>query len=172
MFLDQGSNLFPCIDRQILYHWATTETLIKRMNVTFQLPSSLHVPTHPHLPLNTYKGQNEGEINTSPGWEMKVKGNWQSHISQTLNWGTIKRIWTISQKWAITRTDETDESSQSATSANRRPGSVTEYIPTTEKAGREPSEPLMGHQSSRMNSDNTDSVQKERTGLKRKSVSK
>lgn len=70
------------------------------------------------------------------------------------------------------QTDETDESTQSATSVNRRPGSVAEDIPTTEKAGRDPSEPLMGHRCAWMNSDNTDSVQKERTGSKLKSVSK
>lgn len=42
--------------------------------------------------------------------------------------------------------------------------------PTTEKAGNEPSEPLMGHPSSSVNSDNTGSVQKERTGSKLKTV--
>lgn len=43
-------------------------------------------------------------------------------------------------------------------------------IPTTQKAGTEPSEPLMDHPSSSVNSDNAGSVQKEEMGPKLKSV--
>ena len=34
IFLDQGSNPCPCIDRQILYHWALREVLYLLFNST------------------------------------------------------------------------------------------------------------------------------------------
>lgn len=57
----------------------------------------------------------------------------------------------------------------SPTFASKRPGTVVD-IPTTQKAGTEPSEALMGHPSSSMNSDNAGSVQKKEMGPKLKSV--
>lgn len=53
----------------------------------------------------------------------------------------------------------------SPTFASKRPGAVVD-IPTTQKAGTEPSEALMGHPSFSINSDNADSVQKKGNGPK------